>query len=520
MRKKDVCIILFVMLLMSTLFVAFQPTKAQNQIIIGIIGPQGLDHWSPAGMKDAAELVRDEINAAGGVHLSDGDYDIVLAFGNDHTLPPPGGDPDAAALEAERLIVEEGCEFIIGGFRTETTAAILEVCALYGVPYFINGASTTELISETVCDDYEKYKYTFRYNPINSSALVATLAAFLQYYVPTKLLPLYGHMIWPEAPNPQVRVAVLTEDLEWTLVIHTLLTNPELLGYPPTGILGPYMNVTYGGRIPDGTTDCSPWLQAVKDSDARVLIHIFSGATGIPLIAQWNAMNVSAIPVGINVMSQTQGMWTYTGGGCKYETFLNFVGTRTPITPQAVEFWDNFVDKTGVWPIYTAFGAYDGIKGLAEALEATGTKNKDALVTYFESPAYNRSQLNGIFKFDSCHDVYTDSTYYFWPEPHYVRSFLVQWQDPEQVEVVGPIDQNYTGRWAIPPWMYPLITDINYDGKVRVDDVLLAATAFGTSPGDLRYEMESDINYDRKIRVDDILAIAITFGDTISLPLP
>jgi len=88
------------------------------------------------------------------------------------------------------------------------------------------------------------------------------------------------------------------------------------------------------------------------------------------------------------------------------------------------------------------------------------------------------------------------------------------------MEVVSPVDQLYSKRWAIPPRMYPLITDVNYDGKVRVDDVLAAALAFGSQPGHPRWEVEADINYDGKIRVDDILAIALDFGETITLPLP
>lgn len=520
MKEKAIIGIVATAVIIVAMF-ATLPTRAAfvGQIKIGIIGPYGLDHWSPAGMKDAAEMAAEEINAAGGVPLADGDYEIVLAFGNDHTLPPPGGDPDAAALEMERLIVDEGCEFIIGGFRTETTAAMLEVAAAYGVPFFINGASTTELIATTVPVDYGKYKYLFRVNPINSSALVKELAGFLQYTIPTKLLSLYGHNLWEGAPNPQVRVAVLTEDLEWTLLIHALLTNPAAYGLGPYGLLGQYANVTYAGRIPDGTTDCTPWLSDVIASEARVMIHIFSGIAGVPLIAQWNAMNVSALPVGINVLAQTQGHWANTGGGCEYESILNFVGYRTPIIPGVTEvFWDNFVARTGVWPIYTAFGGYDGVHGLAEALGAIGTKDKDALVAYYEDPAYERHQLNGIFKFDSFHDVYSSEVGPTWTEG-YVRGLVCQWQ-AGQMEVVCPVDQPYTKRWAIPPWMYELTTDLDFDGKVGIKDLFTVASAFGSSSGDPRWEMEADLDGDGYVGIKDIFRVAQDFGKEISLPLP
>jgi hypothetical protein len=56
--------------------------------------------------------------------------------------------------------------------------------------------------------------------------------------------------------------------------------------------------------------------------------------------------------------------------------------------------------------------------------------------------------------------------------------------------------------------------DINLDHKVRVDDVLAAALAFGSDPlgAFLRWDPRVDTNDDFKVRVDDILSIALKFG--------
>jgi len=301
--------------------------------------------------------------------------------------------------------------------------------------------------------------------------------------------------------------------------MYTALTHPAI--YP--GVLEPYANVTYAGRIPDGTTDCSSWLNDVKASGARLLIHIFSGATGVPFIMQWKALNVSALPVGINVMGQLQSHWSTTAGACEYESILAFSGTRTPIIPGLTEvFWDNFVALTGTWPLYTAWGAYDGIYGLKEAIEDIDTTDKDALVAYYENPAYMRQGLNGIFKYTnssaSRHDVVVYDLGPTW-DYGFVRAFISQWT-AARLEVVIPLDQVYSKKWAIPPNMYPLIEDINYDGKVDIKDVALAAKAFGTVPGDPRWEKEADINFDNKVDIKDIATIAKQFGTVISLPLP
>jgi len=58
--------------------------------------------------------------------------------------------------------------------------------------------------------------------------------------------------------------------------------------------------------------------------------------------------------------------------------------------------------------------------------------------------------------------------------------------------------------------------DLNYDFKVRIDDVRAAAKAFGSAPppfpGYERWDARADINDDWKVRIDDIRAIAKMFG--------
>jgi ABC-type branched-subunit amino acid transport system substrate-binding protein len=514
--KKYVLGIAFALLLIGTMLVAVPIKAFDGQIKIGIIGPVGLPHWSPAGMKEGAELARDEINTAGGVSLPGGDYEIVLVFGDEKAYPAP--DPSGAAAEVERLITVEGCEYIIGGFRTEVTTAMIEKAADYGVPFIINGASTDELIGDTVGTDYARYKYTYRINPVNSTTLFYTIAGSIAYYlIPYKLLPLYGHDLDGNPGTPdQVRVAVIAEDLEWTQTMYYSLTNP--LVYP--FVLGPNVDVTYSARVPDGTTNFVPYMTSLIASQARLVIHIFSGVSGVPFISTWKAMNVSALPVGINVLGQLQTHWTTTSGACEYETILDFSGTRTPIIPGKTEvFWDSFVTYTGgVWPIYPAWGAYDAIYSLKEAFEATGSTNKDTILAHYEDPSYQRQGLAGIFKFTSLHDVLSNEPGPTWTQG-LVRALLVQWGRGGLKEVVSPVDQVYSKKWAIPPWMYPLIEDITYDGKVDILDIALAAKAFGTIPGDPRWEKEADITFDDKVDILDIATIAKKFGTVISLPL-
>jgi ABC-type branched-subunit amino acid transport system substrate-binding protein len=522
MKEKAFIGIVFATLLIASTFTALTTKAAfKGTITIGIIGPVGLPHWEPSGMKPAAEMYRDEINAAGGVPLADGNYQIVLKFGDEHAYPSP--DPAAAASEVERLITVEGCEYIIGAFRSEVTSAMVEMAMDYKTPLFIDGASTDIFmtpVNKSNPTSYERYKYLFRVMPVNSTTLFKTIAAATQYLVGSRLLSLYGQKLWPEAPNAQVKVAVVMEDLLWTQSMYAACTIPAYY----SAYLGKYVNVTYKARIPDGTTDCTSWLQQVKDSGARLLIHVFSGVTGPAFIRQWRSMNVSALPLGINVMGQTKEYWTDNAGACEYEAMLNTLGTRTPLVPGVTDvFWDKFVNKTGTWPIYTGLGAYAAMDILVNGLKGIGTKGigtYDNLVAYYENPAWEFTPgLTGLkFKFDGTHDVYSTEYGLNWTGT-YARSHVTQWQAGRS-EVVVPVNQIYSKKWAIPPWMYPLKTDINYDGKTNIMDISVAAKAYATKPGDPRWDKEADVDFNGQINIVDLAKIAKDFGKQITLPLP
>jgi len=67
-KLKAIGVLMLTVFLMTTVLYNI-PVKAQATIKIGIIGPVGLPHWEPAGMKPAAEIAAQEINDAGGVNV-------------------------------------------------------------------------------------------------------------------------------------------------------------------------------------------------------------------------------------------------------------------------------------------------------------------------------------------------------------------------------------------------------------------------------------------------------------------
>jgi hypothetical protein len=61
-----------------------------------------------------------------------------------------------------------------------------------------------------------------------------------------------------------------------------------------------------------------------------------------------------------------------------------------------------------------------------------------------------------------------------------------------------------------------IVGDVNGDGKVDIQDILVVAKAFGSSPGDPRWNPYADINNDNTVNIKDILLVAKNFGKTCS----
>ena len=514
MKNKTIAGIMLTLILAATLVFVIPIQAARPTIKIGIIGPNELPHWSPVGMKEGAEMARDEINVAGVNVEGDQVYDIELVFADEHSAPPH----DAAAAQQEIIdLVGAGCVAIMGGFRTEVTLPMLEKAMDLDTPFLINGAATTWLL-QNVTTNYARYKYAFRVNPINDSMLLPTITNYLKdYLIPERLLPMCGH-------DGKVKFAVLTEDLDWTLAIHYALTTPAY--YIP--MLGPNVTLAYQARVPYTTTDFSdPYFNTIKAQNIHLVLHIFSGAEGTTFTIDFVDDAVPAIAVGINVMAQLQTHWGATGGKAEIEAILNSVGTRTVIIPGVSDvFWDTFTASYsgGGWPIYTAIGAYGGLYAIAQAIEYSDAFTNDAIVTGLESIP-PRQTPTGMSSFTSAHDLLCTSTGAYQGGDTNVRALMVQWQASGtygEQRVVSPVDKPYSRRFKIPTDLYEFAdTDLNFDGKVNILDAINLAAAFGTEPGDAKWNLEADVKINGRINILDAIALASEFGGKAAVwPIP
>ena len=561
MKAKAFATIMLTLILATSLFYII-PIAAQPEIKIGIMGPGGFIQG--VGMMEGAQLAVDVFG--GTVTAGATTYDIVLP---DECFDEFQGGPEgtfASGKAAMEQLAAWGAKFAIGGFRTESTYGARSVSMDEKIVHLITGAATDALVDCTTgactdcvrCnslldpsdDNYDRYRYLFRITPINSSTLMSGLTGIYYKgrvgfitYVLDKLAALYG------AP---VKFACFIEALTWAQGFWTVLTNPyyTYLYLGPKALLAtdPDTGAKVAYQVSPTTGDLSLEMEAVKRSEARLIIHILSAETaGRAFTLGYESSGCKAVAVGINDEAQMSTEWAATSGAVEYQTFTATTGTRTPLTSQSTAFWDAYVTAYGHDPIYTAYGAYSAMITLLEAIENAGTIDADASpggaygrgILIRELEATDRLTGTGMFKFTGpsgiYHDVWSASFGETW-EDGYSRAVITQWQAGRQ-EIVWPTTESplaagpYCKALVLPcvdsatqlGWeggmMYPYPTDVDTNGKVDTGDVSAVAYSIGTVPGAARWQFAADWNRDWQVADVDHAAICTDFGKDVVVPL-
>ena len=516
------------------------PVKSQEPIKIGVIR----DHQWPQGdcIWKGANMAKDKINAEGGIL----GHQVELIDINEHAVdlrPELAIDEMIDALDA-------GAQFLVGGFRSECCFPIREAAMDYAEDYgrpiwFVTGAATDELIDcgggllmcgDCVRCDYERYKYMFRVTPMNSTTVGKQIFMFIRFEVLPILAGIYG--------SPVKTYIICEELISWDKPVAALGGAdwfPEILPgvpniYPsppdPASVLGENAIIVGYTRPSQYAEDFSTEFATAEAEGARLIIHWFSATGGISFSRQWGEFEVPAVIVGVNVEGQAQTFWDTTDGYCEYESFVNSMATSTPIVPGVTdEFWRDYYDNYGSYPIYTGFAAYDAIIALKEDIEEAGTwpMTCDEMIPLIESG--ERTSILGQFKYTGpdgkYHDVYTHPsalTPNSAGDPPWGRALLIQWHGGRQ-EAIWPADQDWSKKYALPPWMYPY-SDVTYDGLVDIFDVVTVAKAFGSKPPeplenpDPNWDIRADLKKNGEIDIFDVVTIAKDFGTSVPLPLP
>ena len=354
--------------------------EEENFVTIAVTGPmtdvQGQNHW------DGAQMARDEINADGGVDIGGTMYMVELV--QVETKEATEGE-DGSTGTANLQAVIDDVDFVIGGFRTEVVSVYRDV-ALDAEKIFMNCGAATGSLQFGVVTDYDKYKYWFKATPYNETFLVKSCLKMTGTYgnVLKSTLAGYADYVKDEfklsnAVDGKLRAHIMMEDASWCagMVLAAQAYLPTLLGFTVTGTT----------LVSPTASDITTEMNAIKALNPHVIFTAFSGAVGAVYSTTKADLGIPALTIGINVPAQEIDHWANTDGACEGEILLDTFPEGVSIQSGTAAWFDDFVDRFGRYPVYTA-ATYDAIGSLVAAVEATDSLDADDLIPYLETSSF------------------------------------------------------------------------------------------------------------------------------------
>jgi branched-chain amino acid transport system substrate-binding protein len=375
---------------------------AQAQTIkIAILGPmafvQGENHWA------GAEMARDEINKAGGINVGGKRMQVELIRADTNEIQSV---PDATNA-IERVITRDKADFLIGGFRSEAVLAMQEV-AMDHKKIFLGAGAAHSKLGQNVEENYNRYKYWFRYTPTKDIDLARTLFA---------VMGSIAQQIRTELKSETPKVALLAEKAVWTGgLIAAAQKNLPAMKMEVVGLWQPSATAT----------DVTAELAAIDRAGAQIVFTMLSGPVGIVVGRQMGERNMKAVAWGINVEGQKEEFWQATAGKAQFVSTLDTYA-EVEMTPRTIPFVRAFKERYKKMPTYNA-ATYDAIIMLKSVIEKENTLDADKLVAAIEKVEHVGT--GSIVTFDKRHDL-------VWAVGK-TAGIAVQWQDGKKVPFWPP----------------------------------------------------------------------------------
>ncbi|MFX1364169.1 MAG: ABC transporter substrate-binding protein [Promethearchaeota archaeon] len=384
-----------------------------------------------------------EINEAGGIDVNGETYYFgVTSEDTDEcnvTL-----DISRSVSAAKRLIKYKKVDFVTGGFRSEALTTYVEEFMDAKTIFFGTGA-LDDILCKNVIDDYDTYKYFFRFMPINSTELAFQIIETLVDFI-IEIENTY--------PEYDVReIGVLAENSDWTDPIITLIETYLLYYYTlKTGI--PFWEMDVLTPILFDTningSDMNMHLQSLESDGADIVIPLISGSGGISMMQQYELNQYDYLIFGVDEQSQLDTFWEDSGESCAYETIIQGI-YRTNMSNTTIAFWDAFIAEYPHEPLYNAAGAYDAVNCLKDAIVETQSLETDDIIAHIETwtPSNPRSSVLGVGAWwSNSHDLVGGYPYRY--------PLWCQWQ-PDGTKIVIPTsiypNSLATGNYTMPPWV-------------------------------------------------------------------
>lgn len=378
---------------------------SSDAITVGVLSMLETDTGKATerGVEIAAEFIDDEDSI---------DQEIEVASANTE------GTSTGAVEAYNNLINREEADVTLGAFAESAAAGIMPNIADEQKIHLNVGAASPALSAE-LRENFEEYKYWFRFAPPNSEFFGVDFVQFAQNFM-------VDEMGWES-------VAFYREDAAWTNEVTPFLKEE----FPNMGL-----EVKDDVVFPMDTSNYSPYVSNLEDADIDAVFGLIAEAGRSPV--QGYAKSDSEVPLvgdvvavqspsylddmdgtGQNVIGRTHSTWS--------------AELRTQVSEDFLNMWsENYSDRP-TKPTWAGLGAFAATNVLANAVERADATDPDDVIPEVENADFDLIQNYQVFGEDE-EDPITGNTF-----PHDLKygegnyqSTWSQWRDGEQVTIWPP----------------------------------------------------------------------------------
>lgn len=338
-------------------------------------------------VRDGYQLWVEAINARGGLELGGRRHRVRLIYYDDESRP------QRTAELIERLIVDDGVDFLVGPYASEPTAAAAAVAERYNVPMVEPNGAAESIFSQG-------YRYTF--------GIQTPAPAYLR-----GVIDLVLHQ------DPAARtVAIIGEDESFSREVARGAA--EYAGQRG-------MRVVSIAFYPPDTQDVSPYLDTMKGESPDLLLGAGHLQDALLVVRQARAIGLRPKAMGFSVGPSTPQFRRHLGadanyilGATQWTSALSYAGEDIWGTPQAyaAAFKARYPQHSEI--AYQAAESSAALVVLQRAIEQVGRLDREAvrealaatdMMTFFGRIKFDDRGLN-VFKPMAVEQLHPDGMKY------------------------------------------------------------------------------------------------------------
>ena len=404
-------------------------TPSKNEDIrIGICAD--LDSVGGLNLLRGATLAVEQINAEGGFLGRN-----LTIVSEDDDSEAPQGDIAVASNALTKLITVDKADFIIATGMPWSTLVYQDICSEHKRILFATSDPSVQS-TQRVADNYEKYKYYFRYGWLTNttSANSGDVQSIVTLGKATGLTKV-GYLI-PDAGT----------------------IRNQTIPYMESQLPNHGLEVVYRGLYPLTTTDFASYFAKAEEAKTEILYAVINSVSKSPtFVSEWHERQSPMLLCGNILGAADISFWNLTQGRAEFVfTRSNAVSLGYPLTSKVVPAKEAYLKRWGVLMLGYSASAYDIVRFiLSDAVKRAGTMETDAVIKALEKTSVETT-LARRFSFTSDHDMLVEEAGMTSLVDSSMLYIVMQWQNGTQVPVFPEaLRIEADGTIKLPPWQGP-----------------------------------------------------------------